>query len=201
MSDATEIAALRQRNLDLEREVAVFRARERRRVLPGLAADFAQPSDAELRELAAIAWSEIPALRPTEDKREATLEMTRVAFLGIGCLLRTRDGSLNMRLDRSVWLDRAGTALSRAGLSSSFDMRAFFTALLAAGDVNYCIDPTRWPCDSYWSFADGDGKPADSAAWRRVLQTRRIRPATPLPKRPAGDGHPVGLVRQVGASW
>jgi hypothetical protein len=200
---ADELATLRARNAHLEdkvaaleSEVASFRARERRRVLPGLPHDFAMPTDNELRELAGVVWGEVPALRPSADKREAMMAEVRVAFLAQATLPRRRDEKYDRRDGREIWLVQASAALSRAGLTSIFDTAAFMTAMLAAGDVPYCIDPTRIPCDSFWGFANGDGKPADSSAWRQVLRTRRIRPPLPLPRYTGGDAAPIGIQRQ-----
>ena len=202
-ADATE-TALRQRIIDLERENAELRQQLARRVVvPGTRPSLL-PDDRQLNDLRDIVLRRYRFLKTAQNEAHFDEDFTR-AFVALCHLPRTMDGSLNVRLDKGVFLDRASDVLRRLGEPSApITLGPFVCALVAHGDIAYApLD--HFPTDQAYGLGDHTGRLPDGTGWRALLDTRQVRvPSKPVEaferaRRRAGEV--VGLRRQIGPTW
>jgi hypothetical protein len=198
--DAEELRAARLRILDLERENASLRAERRRLIAPHERADL-MPDERQLKELQGIVLLRYGFLRNGTEARFD--ELFANSFRALIYLPRTNDGALNMRLDKTVFLDRASDILQKLGVSSiSLPLGPFVCALVAHGDISYA-PLTFFPVDQAYGLGDHSGRSCDGAGWRALLDTRRVREPTRVEeferaRRWAGER--VGALPRI-ASW
>jgi hypothetical protein len=199
---AGELATLRARVARLEHENAELRAERRRYVAPHARPEL-MPDEAQLRELQRIVLARYSFLRTDTNAAHFDEHFTS-AFTALCYLPRTNDNSLNMRLDKSVFLDRASDALRKLGQSAMpLPLGPFVCALVAHGDIAYA-PLTHFPVDQAYGLGDHSGRSPDGSGWRGLLQSRRVREPTPVEaferaRRLAGER--VGFPRQIGPTW
>jgi hypothetical protein len=118
----------------------------------------------------------------------AFFESFAVAFQYISTLRRSSE--LKDRAD--LWIDRCENwAHERHGEYVGIGLSAFMCAIAAAGDVDYRLDPARWPYDVYCGLAWNSGPAATAAGWIQVLATKKVRGSIPAPKSPYQEPHPL----------
>ena len=109
------------------------------------------------------------------------------AFQYISTLRRSNE--LKHRAD--VWIDRCENwAHERHGECVGVGLSAFACAVASAGDVDYRLDPGRWPYDVYVGLSWNEGAAATAEGWIQVLKTKRIRASIPAPKSPYPEPSP-----------
>jgi hypothetical protein len=143
-----------------------------------------------------------PIPMPTSDEMVGLLSITRSALFPKAPPLSTNDGrvffesfavafqyistlrrSPELRDRADVWIERCQQwAHERHGEYVGVGLSAFMCGIAAAGDVDYRLDPARWPHDIYCGLAWNEGPTATPTGWIRVLKTKAIRPSIPAPK-------------------
>jgi hypothetical protein len=150
------------------------------------------PSDAELRTLLKIVLAKYPRLDPARDRgldpdpdrvleREArfTREFRR-AFFALGFLGRLPGIETKNTKALSWWSDYCGDVLRGQHQDDDVNGRTLALAVLAHGDIPHTIGD-RFPFDVILGLTyPSAGVPAGDA-WRRVLTTANLRPASALP--------------------
>lgn len=145
---------------------------------------FMMPTAPQLKKLQAIVWAAVPKLDPRGERgfdEAKSAIWFRCAFWAVSLLGRRLDN----RPDHSKYAEFFGNIgrdlLKDAGVVDYGMPGGIFTAaMFAAGDIAHTYDPARYPYDfAVATCWPGTGRPADAAGWRRVLDTGKIRPATP----------------------
>ena len=135
----------------------------------------AMPSPTERLALLAISRT---ALFPHAPRLSALDEEAfRAAFVASFEFVATLKRTDEPKTRADEWRDRAEGWHQERGTLATVSLSAFLLAIVAAGDVNYRFDPTRWPYDVYCAL-DWSGRAA-APAWRSVLESKTIRPPIP----------------------
>src|SRR5262249_27316937 len=165
--DDEEIATLRRENAQLRLELAELRRQQARRVVvpgtrPGLL-----PDDRQLCELRDIVLRRYPALRG--DLPEARFdELFRGAFIALLHLPRTTDNSVNWKIEKITFLERAEQVLRhQGGPSINLPLAPFLCALIAHNDIPYA-PLTHYPSDVAFGLGNYSGRMPDGTG-RRAL--------------------------------
>ena len=201
--DQAEMAAMRQRILDLERENAELRRQQARRVVvPGTRPELL-PDERQLHELRDIVLRRYPALRGNlpDERFDQCFEGSFRALLS---LPRTTDSTVNWRIEKITFLERAEHVLRRqGGPSITLPLAPFLCALIAHNDIPYA-PLTHYPSDIAFGLGNYSGRMPDGSGWRALLDTRRVREPTPVEmfeRARRRSGEVVGFTRQLGPTW
>ncbi|WP_156175426.1 hypothetical protein [Bradyrhizobium sp. LTSP849] len=139
---------------------------------PTAPADFVFPKSAELRKLEALVYRLRPRLDLRADRDFLTLNHAKEFAHSLEAL-----SWMGRRADvdhsRSIiwWTDYARDLLREAGIEAQLPRHLFLAAMLACGDVPYSRNALGLTLAH-------TGAPATNA-WRDVLETRAVRPASP----------------------
>ncbi|WP_407189149.1 hypothetical protein [Bradyrhizobium centrosematis] len=147
----------------------------------GVKSTLVMPSDAELRQLAALAYAAFPMLdtRNVLSKDDHDLAFKRT-FWSVGWLGRLPEVEQRDPKHTSWWCDYLSDLLRDHRIDHEVEGRMFAAATLSHGDVPHTIGP-RWPYDACWGLTyPFAGKPPGDA-WRQTLAAGRVPAASPLP--------------------
>jgi len=150
---------------------------------------FALPSDAELRDLLAIALKASPPEPRNyadEQVRETFFREFKQVFAALGEIGRTTE--INHERGAVHWLEKARDICGW----SNFEFRHFWLAMLAHGDMLYQARDESAGIVPALALASYGGIPA-VAAWRNVL----ARGAPLPPTKPIGGNYPTPPVRII----
>jgi hypothetical protein len=145
------------------------------------------PTDAELRQLFGVVYAKYPRLDPRKERdhnADRHARATRLTFWAVGQLGRLPEPEAKNVKSLTWWADYCTDILRGERLDHDVTPGMFAAAALAHGDVPHTIT-ARWPFDvSFGLTYQHAGTPA-GAAWRRVVLTGALRPASDLP--PLGE--------------
>jgi hypothetical protein len=142
----------------------------------------AMPTPEQYEKLLEIVARAHPQVVPAfKTDRYGSAEKYRSEFLGefISCFQRLeglwRLPGRELGRDRAAnWVDETNRML---GIGADVGLSHLMSAAIAWGDVNFSV--ARWPFDVFagLSYSSGrDVRRANSAAWRRVLESGQVRP-------------------------
>ncbi len=146
----------------------------------GVTSPLIMPTDAELRQLAGIVYAKFPRLDTRTDLTQDAHEVAfRRTFWAVGQFGRLPEPERKNPNHLTVWMGRATDLLRDHRIESEIEGRMFGVACLAHGDIPHTIG-ARWPFDVVLGLTyPHAGTPARDA-WRRVLDTGALRPASPI---------------------
>lgn len=139
---------------------------------PTAPADFVQPSSAELRKLEALVYRLRPRLDLRNDRDFQTMDHVRAfahAFIALSWMGRRDDVDHGRAI--TSWVDYANNLLREGRIDETVPHHVFLAAMLASGDVPYSRN-------ALGLARVQTGSPATNA-WRAVLKSGAVRPASP----------------------
>jgi hypothetical protein len=209
---ADRIAALEHRLAGAERAIADLQLRlpPIPRAAPALApvvepqtivtypeTSVVMPTAAELKTLAEIVLKAYPEFGPRADDVEAGWRWEKQFENAFRAIARFgREDGLNAERYVAHWIEQAEDFLRAAGRGSDISFSTFMAAALAAGDIPHNFPKADGEVVLLGLAITGSGRPADPAAWRRVLRTKQLRPRTvSATRRAESEGAPRVVFR------